>query len=99
MLAPTPGPVNRASLSRPVELGGNSNSTGASKGNEAIAAKARDSAAPVTTTFARTSSAPLADERAPVLGQPLQQGMELRSEEHTSELQSLMRISHAVFCW
>src|SRR3546814_10661646 len=22
-----------------------------------------------------------------------------RSEEHTSELQSLMRISHAVFCW
>src|SRR3546814_2555042 len=25
-------------------------------------------------------------------------GMELRSEEHTSELQSLMRISYAVFC-
>src|SRR3546814_1899055 len=24
---------------------------------------------------------------------------ELRSEEHTSELQSLMRISYAVFCW
>src|SRR3546814_5748393 len=23
----------------------------------------------------------------------------LRSEEHTSELQSLMRISYAVFCW
>src|SRR3546814_12242921 len=30
MLAPTPGPVNRASRSRPVELGGNSNSTYAS---------------------------------------------------------------------
>src|SRR3546814_1848941 len=25
-------------------------------------------------------------------------GMEVRSEEHTSELQSLMRISNAVFC-
>src|SRR3546814_5493306 len=25
-------------------------------------------------------------------------GMEMRSEEHTSELQSLMRISYAVFC-
>src|SRR3546814_6635066 len=24
---------------------------------------------------------------------------ETRSEEHTSELQSLMRISYAVFCW
>src|SRR3546814_2664053 len=28
----------------------------------------------------------------------LQPGKELRSEEHTSELQSLMRISYAVFC-
>src|SRR3546814_2927863 len=26
------------------------------------------------------------------------QGMDARSEEHTSELQSLMRISYAVFC-
>src|SRR3546814_10887210 len=26
------------------------------------------------------------------------QGIDLRSEEHTSELQSLMRISYAVFC-
>src|SRR3546814_7834135 len=25
--------------------------------------------------------------------------MPLRSEEHTSELQSIMRISYAVFCW
>src|SRR3546814_10330998 len=25
--------------------------------------------------------------------------MDVRSEEHTSELQSLMRISYAVFCW
>src|SRR3546814_1395601 len=28
----------------------------------------------------------------------VQIGMDLRSEEHTSELQSLMRISYAVFC-
>src|SRR3546814_4260393 len=28
----------------------------------------------------------------------LQPALELRSEEHTSELQSLMRISYAVFC-
>src|SRR3546814_6348403 len=28
-----------------------------------------------------------------------QQAGELRSEEHTSELQSLMRNSYAVFCW
>src|SRR3546814_6735838 len=26
-------------------------------------------------------------------------GRHVRSEEHTSELQSLMRISYAVFCW
>src|SRR3546814_7361723 len=29
---------------------------------------------------------------------PLREGRTLRSEEHTSELQSLMRISYAVFC-
>src|SRR3546814_5997962 len=32
------------------------------------------------------------------IGQPLRRGGEQRSEEHTSELQSLMRISYAVFC-
>src|SRR3546814_2658823 len=31
-------------------------------------------------------------------GQQGQEGQRLRSEEHTSELQSLMRISYAVFC-
>src|SRR3546814_6043720 len=41
----------------------------------------------------------------PLSGQPLrcsapvpEDMLELRSEEHTSELQSLMRISYAVFC-
>src|SRR3546814_8843698 len=33
-----------------------------------------------------------------VSGSALFEGQELRSEEHTSELQSLMRISYAVFC-
>src|SRR3546814_7443262 len=31
-------------------------------------------------------------------GTPENDRMEARSKEHTSELQSLMRISHAVFC-
>src|SRR3546814_2890151 len=35
--------------------------------------------------------------RLPV-GTPQARGKALRSEEHTSELQSLMRISYAVFC-
>src|SRR3546814_7851663 len=30
--------------------------------------------------------------------EPVRRGMGTRSEEHTSELQSLMRISYAVFC-
>src|SRR3546814_6925398 len=30
--------------------------------------------------------------------QPVRRGRRVRSEEHTSELQSLMRISYAVFC-
>src|SRR3546814_3351003 len=34
----------------------------------------------------------------PLLGEILDHGRLVRSEEHTSELQSLMRISYAVFC-
>src|SRR3546814_5145127 len=34
-----------------------------------------------------------------VEAQPLDQEVDERSEEHTSELQSLMRISYAVFCF
>src|SRR3546814_6354438 len=41
-------------------------------------------------------SLPLVKEWLRVIG-PLN-GMRQRSEEHTSELQSLMRISYAVFC-
>src|SRR3546814_2326895 len=36
--------------------------------------------------------------RAWLSGRPLQLQRQGRSEEHTSELQSLMRISYAVFC-
>src|SRR3546814_2261606 len=42
--------------------------------------------------FARRAPTPL----GPVAVQDVIDG---RSEEHTSELQSLMRISYAVFCW
>src|SRR3546814_10355914 len=42
----------------------------------------------------RHMAARLADQP----GQRLLAVLELRSEEHTSELQSLMRISYAVFC-
>src|SRR3546814_4499713 len=37
-------------------------------------------------------------QRAAVPGDRLAAGLRPRSEEHTSELQSLMRISYAVFC-
>src|SRR3546814_3042164 len=32
------------------------------------------------------------------LKEEIEEGVHIRSEEHTSELQSLMRISYAVFC-
>src|SRR3546814_8237228 len=38
------------------------------------------------------------DKTAKMMGLPYPGGPQLRSEEHTSELQSLMRISYAVFC-
>src|SRR3546814_2393014 len=43
----------------------------------------------------------LAEVYLTMAGYPLQKGAEYyqRSEEHTSELQSLMRISYAVFCF
>src|SRR3546814_1951165 len=34
----------------------------------------------------------------PIADQAIRRDVEFRSEEHTSELQSLMRISYAVFC-
>src|SRR3546814_2792846 len=47
----------------------------------------------------RLAQAPQACDPAPVLvHEPGRQRDDARSEEHTSELQSLMRISYAVFC-
>src|SRR3546814_9830072 len=50
----------------------------------------------------RTSDAAILDDNHPLWerhsGRSGQTGPEWRSEEHTSELQSLMRISYAVFC-
>src|SRR3546814_8929522 len=40
----------------------------------------------------------VAGERATALAEELRDRRNVRSEEHTSELQSLMRISYAVFC-
>src|SRR3546814_6261616 len=48
-----------------------------------------------TTQLAANTSRPLATEAALPLAQA---GSDSRSEEHTSELQSLMRTSYAVFC-
>src|SRR3546814_2684008 len=50
---------------------------------------------------AKTSSSRVADTRcisAVPMKRPAMNSTRLRSEEHTSELQSLMRISYAVFC-
>src|SRR3546814_4563945 len=51
-------------------------------------------------TLGVVGSAIVGARRGPDIMQPLDQsaGRVRRSEEHTSELQSLMRISYAVFC-
>src|SRR3546814_9153173 len=51
---------------------------------------------------ATVSLAALLASATPALAQaaaPAGEAVQERSEEHTSELQSLMRISYAVFCW
>src|SRR3546814_5063964 len=48
----------------------------------------------------RTPSSKAQSKRSPMPpGAGASSGVLARSEEHTSELQSLMRISYAVFCW
>src|SRR3546814_2108391 len=51
-------------------------------------------ARPVGDAFQQAAHQAFAGQRLPVVGA----GKRRRSEEHTSELQSLMRISYAVFC-
>src|SRR3546814_7821027 len=53
------------------------------------------------TLTAQRANVRAADENVPIAraaGRPSLEGSAVRSEEHTSELQSLMRISYAVFC-
>src|SRR3546814_3240743 len=62
-----------------------------------------DTLFPYTTLFRSCCSAgprsPTVGPRPPLLAPPPANGIrKVRSEEHTSELQSLMRISYAVFC-
>src|SRR3546814_3285187 len=51
----------------------------------------------VWTSFDSRKKAKTSDDTAPV-NDAESDGEDMRSEEHTSELQSLMRISYAVFC-
>src|SRR3546814_7125115 len=62
---------------------------------------------PISATLAPSSAAVIAAENpaepAPITAtsypsRPTRRSQQSRSEEHTSELQSLMRISYAVFC-
>src|SRR3546814_10677238 len=74
-------------------------------GGEIAAHREEHLAAPVQHRFDRTNGVEAVLARrleAEYLLQPVQEcrrwPLEDRSEEHTSELQSLMRISYAVFC-
>src|SRR3546814_5279372 len=62
-----------------------------------------DTLCPYTTLFRSTAqcadSMPTKATAPSNIMQPTVRISEIRSEEHTSELQSLMRISSAVFCW
>src|SRR3546814_3771579 len=61
---------------------------------DALAERALDGVVPVA------AFVDLPDQVAGGVGEVGVEGfLERRSEEHTSELQSLMRISYAVFCW
>src|SRR3546814_8736137 len=80
----------------------------AAKGRVPVIAGAGSNSTAEAIDFARHAKAAGADAIlvvTPYYNKPTQEGMYLhfkaihdRSEEHTSELQSLMRISYAVFC-
>src|SRR3546814_1979250 len=77
----------------PVALHGASSRT-ASAGASGV----QTSASAATTSAARCVRARLSRSRARRLSEMSIAVVDQRSEEHTSELQSLMRISYAVFC-
>src|SRR3546814_2889455 len=58
--------------------------------------RSRRKAAPKTEAEIEPTASPT--EAEPVVEKPKRTRRKKRSEEHTSELQSLMRISYAVFC-
>src|SRR3546814_6307309 len=70
-----------------------------SPGFDQLLAAAPIAVAPATNAAAtiKTGPAPAAEAAAPQIDMPPLEDV-VRSEEHTSELQSLMRISYAVFC-
>src|SRR3546814_1328654 len=57
-----------------------------------------DTLFPYTTLFRSVLNTPLLRRSVPGNWPTLERASSRRSEEHTSELQSLMRISYAVFC-
>src|SRR3546814_10369030 len=64
------------------------------KTNEVLAAQHADSVQPIASLTKLMTALVVTDAK-----QPMDEVIEItRSEEHTSELQSLMRISYAVFC-
>src|SRR3546814_2606549 len=83
LLGRGPGPAARRLRAAPARA-----STGTSPGRGGCATWARS---PPTTARWRSCPAAARAGTSPPPGP--------RSEEHTSELQSLMRISYAVFCW
>src|SRR3546814_8539725 len=74
-------------------------STGAPGSHERISPWTISAECPVRSILARSRSSLLALASTATTSQPAAAScIVLRSEEHTSELQSLMRISYAVFC-
>src|SRR3546814_4289907 len=88
-------PVGRRGDEHPVEVGSGKSAAGD--------LRRREQDMPIGCAVRRKShdarAAPASDPQAAfgIEGHPV--GIAPRSEEHTSELQSLMRISYAVFCW
>src|SRR3546814_4148418 len=65
----------------------------------AVTPKSLSSSSAAAMTSRRMVPEPISWTRcSPFLGLPASLNRYMRSEEHTSELQSLMRISYAVFC-
>src|SRR3546814_1528895 len=65
----------------------------------AVKAIGRSAGRSATAAAAYRAGVEITDERTGLVHDyTRKQGVEHRSEEHTSELQSLMRISYAVFC-